>query len=118
MSVCWSMHVYVVCILCLYAGYVSVYVLCIYLLCIQCICILSKFVHQSIHPSVNLFVHPSVYVCFVCILCMYTVNVSLYYTVYLCCVCICCMHSMYGMYTIVSICLSFCPFMHMCFVSI
>lgn len=97
------------CIQCMYNMYVpryyTIHVYYVHTLCMVFI--------LYIHPSVW-SVHPSMHVCFVCILCMDTVYVSRYYTVYLCCICIWFMYTMYGMYTIVSICPSACPSIHAC----
>lgn len=97
------------CIQCMYNMYVpryyTIHVYYVHTLCMVFI--------LYIHPSVW-SVRPSMHVCFVCIFCMHTVYVSRYYTVYLCCICIWFMYTIYGMYTIISICPSACPSTHAC----
>lgn len=114
-----SIHVCFVRILCMCAGYVSVYVYYICLSYIPCTCIPSKCVHPSIHPYV-LCVY-TIYVYYVCIqvllgifmLCMQMVYVQYVWFEY-CCIhlsvrpsirpCMCplslkrCIQCMYNMY--------------------
>ena len=115
-----SMCVYFGCILCMYAGYVSMYVYYIYLLCIPSIYIL---LNLTIHPSIWLPVQWAVCSA-VCssvsphVLCGYIIYVYcvfiMSHMLYLCCLCIWCLYSMNDVYTIVSICLSGCLSVHPC----
>ena len=66
-----SFHVHVVCILCMYAGYVSIFVYCAKKLCIPCICKIYIFVHLPVRLSVRPSLRASM--CAYCILCMNTV---------------------------------------------
>ena len=102
-----SMHVYFVCLLCMYARYVSV-------MCNMYIYYVSHVYEYCINLSIYPSVCPSVHMCFAYILCVYTVFVSRSYFVYLCCVCIWCPHSVYRMYTIVFTCPSICQSVYLC----
>ena len=127
-SVCLSIHA---CVLCLY----TVYVYCVCMQVLYCVFILCMsfcpFVCLSVHVCV-LFVYTSYAYCvssyctvlyavwMLCILCM--VGVLLYCYIYMCvcvcvCVCLCVCVCVCVCVLCMSICLSACPSMHVCFVS-
>ena len=108
-SVHQTMHLCFVCILWMYACYVSVYSYYVWILYIPCICIN---IYMSICPSIHPFMC-AVCVYYVCILCMYLGIIQ-----YVCCLCIWCMHTIYGISNIISICLSVCPSIHVCVLSV
>ena len=85
-SVHLSIHVCFVRILCMCAGYVSVYVYYICLPYIPCTCIPSKCVHPPVHPCIC-----ALCVCYICILCMYLGVIRYIYAMYVYGVCTVCM---------------------------
>ena len=107
MSICQSMHVCFVSIL---------YIICACVLCIDTIYTMYMYIiYKSICLSMHTCIHPSICPCALCVYTIYVYCVlSRYYTEYAYGVCIWRMHTVYGMYTIISICLS----IHACALSV